>query len=365
MSNHFIQQDAPGKKEIVKIGSRKSELALIQTKFVIECLMELNPDKKYEIVKMSTLGDQILDKPLPKIGEKSLFTKELEIALEHQDVDFVVHSLKDLPTALPDGMCIGAILKREDPLDALVLHPKHEGKTLKTLPEGSVIGTSSLRRTAQLNRSYPNLKVENVRGNVNTRLNKLDNGDTYAAVVLASAGLTRMGWEKRISQKLEVEEMLYAVGQGALAIECREDDFATLRLLEPLCHGATTFRVLAERSFLRTLGGGCSAPVAVQSELIGQTLSLTGAVWSLDGKKMLKHSSSCRLQYREEEDGEPPRKCPYRMPKLFCSMSPGNFTYRDLEEAEKMGEDLACYLIKDGALDIMNEARKQNESTAS
>ncbi|PNF39142.1 Porphobilinogen deaminase [Cryptotermes secundus] len=363
-ANQFFKHAVPEKKENIRIGSRRSQLALIQTRYVIECLKNLNPEKTYEIVEMSTMGDQILNKALPKIGEKSLFTKELEIALEQQDVDFVVHSLKDLPTTLPDGLCIGAILKREDPRDALVLHPKHEGKTLKSLPKGSVIGTSSLRRTAQLNRSYPELKVENIRGNLNTRLNKLDNGETYAAVVLASAGLSRMGWEKRISQKLEAEELLYAVGQGALAIECREDDFATLRLLEPLFHGTTTFRVLAERSFLRTLGGGCSAPVAVKSELIGQTLSLTGAVWSLDGNKMLRHSSLCRLQYKEEdEDGEPPRKCPYRMPKLFCSISPGNLTYRDLEEAEKLGEDLACHLVNEGALDIMKEAKKQNESS--
>lgn len=356
----------PERKEVIRVGSRKSQLALIQTNHVIECLKDLNPDKTYEIVKMSTMGDRILDKPLPKIGEKSLFTKELEIALEQQDVDFVVHSLKDLPTSLPDGMCIGAILKREDPRDAIVLHPKYKGKTLNSLPKGSVIGTSSLRRTAQLNRSYPNLKVQNIRGNLNTRLNKLDNGDSFAAIILASAGLSRMGWEKRISQRLEPEEILYAVGQGALAIECREDDFATLRLLEPLFHGTTSFRVLAERSFLRTLGGGCSAPVAVESELNGQILTLSGAVWTLDGQKMLKHSSTCRLQYREEdEDGEPPRKCPYRMPKLFCSISPGNFTYRDLETAEKLGEDVACYLIKEGALDIMSEAKKQNEISPS
>jgi len=365
MSDYFIHQDAHAKKEIIKIGSRKSELALIQTKFVIECLRKNNSGKKYEIIKMSTLGDKILDKPLPKIGEKSLFTKELEIALDHQDVDFVVHSLKDLPTTLPGGLCIGAVLKREDAWDALVLHPKHEGKTLKTLPEGSVIGTSSLRRTAQLNRSYPHLKVESVRGNVNTRLDKLDNGDKFAALVLASAGLTRMGWEKRISQKLGAEELLYAVGQGALAVECREDDLDTLRLLEPLFDGATTFEVIAERSFLGTLGGGCSAPVAVQSKLQDQTLSLTGAVWSLDGKKMLKYSASCTLQYNDDDFQEPMGKCPYRIPKLFCSISPGNFMYRDLDEAEKLGENVACCLVKEGALDIMSEARNQNDSAAS
>ncbi|PSN43423.1 Porphobilinogen deaminase [Blattella germanica] len=318
MNIPYFKQEYPARKDTIKIGSRKSQLALIQTKHVIECLKELNPGKTYEIVKMSTLGDQILDKPLPKIGEKSLFTKELEIALEQQDVDFVVHSLKDLPTALPDGMCIGAILK-----DALVLHPKHKGKSLKTLPNGSVIGECK--------------------------------GHRQGCFFTSEIGVLR----------LESDEIMYAVGQGALAIECREDDFTTLRLLEPLFHGTTTLRVLAERSFLRTLGGGCSAPVAVCSDLEGRTLSLTGAVWTLDGKKMLKSSMTCQINYRQEEDedddGEPPRKCPYRMPKLFCSISPGKLTYTDLEKAEKLGDDLACRLIADGALDIMSEAKKQNE----
>lgn len=350
-----------GSKDTVVVGSRKSQLALIQTNYVVKCLQELYPDNKFKIVTMSTMGDKILDKPLPKIGEKSLFTKELEIALEQKDVDFVVHSLKDLPTALPDGLCVGAVLKREDPRDAVVLHPKMPGKTLDTLPDGSVVGTSSLRRTAQLNRRYPHLKVVDIRGNLNTRLNKLDSDDKYQAIVLATAGLNRMEWEKRIDQILEPEEMLYAVGQGALAVECGEDDVPIQKLLEPLHDGTTTFRILAERSFLRTLGGGCSAPVAVQSEFKSGKLSLTGAVWSLDGSKTLQESISCKLYY-SEDDMEPMRKCPYRIPKLFCGIIPANLMYSDLDVAEKAGNDLARSLIKAGALSIMAEAKKHNES---
>nr|CAD7261459.1 unnamed protein product [Timema shepardi] len=396
--------------DLIKVGSRKSQLALIQTNHIVSILKGLYPNKTFELVTMTTIGDQILDKPLPKIGEKSLFTKELEIALEQQDVDLVVHSLKDLPTTLPDGMCIGAVCKREDARDAVVLHAKHKGKTLATLPKGSVIGTSSLRRASQLHLKYPDLKVKDVRGNLNTRLAKLDKGDLYDGLVLAAAGLERMGWEARVSQvykykleemmgweapvsqvykhkleevmgwearvsqvykhkleevmgweapSLEAEDMMYAVGQGALAVECREDDFAMLQMLEPLQHVSTTLRVAAERSFLRTLGGGCSAPVAVISKFNGSTLSLTGGVWSLDGSKSLGHYSDVTVNYSEEDDtGEPARKCPYRTPKLFCSISPGNMSYLDFHAAEKLGEDIAQGLIRQGALDVMNEAKQ-------
>ncbi|XP_067007411.1 porphobilinogen deaminase [Anabrus simplex] len=353
-------------KDTIVVGSRKSQLALIQTNHVIKCLQEYYPNKKFKIVTMSTMGDKILDKPLPKIGEKSLFTKELEIALANKDVDLVVHSLKDLPTTLPDGMCIGAVLKREDPRDSVVLHPNMQGKTLETLPEGSVIGTSSLRRTAQLKRKYPHLRVSDIRGNLNTRLKKLDTDDKYQAIVLASAGLIRMDWEKRIEQTLEADDMLYAVGQGALAVECGERDLPILQLLERLHHGPTALKVLAERSFLRTLGGGCSAPVAVHSVLRGNELTLTGAVWSLDGSQTLEETQSCKLKYcsEDDDDGLRPRKCPYRTPTLYCGMSPSNLTYTDLDISEKLGSDLANKLIKLGALFIMNEAKKKNESVA-
>ncbi|KAK9890551.1 hypothetical protein WA026_010627 [Henosepilachna vigintioctopunctata] len=293
-------------EKIVRVGSRKSELALIQTRHVISLLEHEYPDKKFEIVTMNTLGDNVLDIPLPKIGEKSLFTKELETALSIGSVDFVVHSLKDLPTTLPDGMVIGAILTREDPRDALVLSKKYRKYELSTLPTGSVIGTSSLRRSAQLCRNYPNLIVENIRGNLNTRLKKLDELDKYSAIILAAAGLNRIGWQHRISQILEPEELMYAVGQGALAVECRENDNEIIDLLSPLYESATALQVLAERSFLKTLGGGCSAPVAVTSDLLSKTedtshLSLKGGVWSLDGQINIVHSLALKLPYKQNK----------------------------------------------------------------
>ncbi|XP_055594200.1 porphobilinogen deaminase [Uranotaenia lowii] len=294
-------------KKVVRVGSRKSELALIQTKYVISCLQKLNPDVQYEIYTMTTVGDRVLNKSLPKIGEKSLFTKDLEDALTTGGVDFVVHSLKDLPTALPLGMAIGAVLEREDPRDALVLNEKHRGKTLATLPKGSIIGTSSLRRSAQLARNYPHLIVCDIRGNLNTRLAKLDaENSKFAGIILAQAGLVRMGWNKRIDQVLEPTEILYAVGQGALAVECRSNDDYILGMLFKLCHLETQCKIIVERSFLKTLGGGCSAPVAVCTNLKRKhdskslQLYIEGAVWSLDGKSEIKSTLDCELQFNEK-----------------------------------------------------------------
>ncbi|XP_054000836.1 porphobilinogen deaminase [Hylaeus anthracinus] len=346
-------------RDVIRVGSRKSELALIQTRYVIDCLKEYHPSKEFEIVTMSTKGDKILDKPLPKIGEKSLFTEELELALENGHVDFLVHSLKDLPTALPEGMVLGAILKREDPRDAVVMSKKYKGKTLATLPEGSVIGTSSLRRSAQLARNMKHLKVESIRGNLNTRLKKLDDENgPFAAIILAAAGLKRMKWDDRISQLLEPEEVLYAVGQGALGVECRESDWKILSLLEPLYDVNTTLRCVCERSFLKTLGGGCSAPVAVSSILAEKQLTITGAVWSLDGQKLVKNTFKNML-YIPDDDGEPPKKCPYREPQLYCSIAPGKVSSISLMIAENLGKDLAESLIEKNALDIMTEARSE------
>uniref|UniRef100_A0A8B9HL05 hydroxymethylbilane synthase n=1 Tax=Astyanax mexicanus TaxID=7994 RepID=A0A8B9HL05_ASTMX len=193
---------------VIRMGTRKSQLARIQTDSVAEKLKELYPDLQLEIVAMSTIGDKILDTALSKIGEKSLFTKELENALERNEVDLVVHSLKDLPTSLPPGFTIGAVLERENPHDAVVLHPKNAGLTLDSLPEKSVIGTSSLRRAAQLKKRFPQLEFENIRGNLNTRLKKLDEKEDFAAIILAAAGLKRMGWESRISQ-VHLSTLLY------------------------------------------------------------------------------------------------------------------------------------------------------------
>ncbi|XP_050080370.1 uncharacterized protein LOC126568015 [Anopheles maculipalpis] len=312
-------------KQTIRVGSRKSELALTQTKHVISLLQKLNPDVVYEIHTMTTVGDRVLNKSLPKIGEKSLFTKDLEDALRTGGVDFVVHSLKDLPTALPLGMAIGAVLEREDPRDALVLNERHRGCTLTTLPRGSVVGTSSLRRSAQLARFYSHLSVCDIRGNLNTRLAKLDaDSSKFAGIILAQAGLVRMGWNKRIDQIIEPEEILYAVGQGALAVECRSNDEYILGMLGKLCHLETQCRILTERSFLKTLGGGCSAPVAVRTDLkrrwkgdeekeaVGRKrasqdgdeeekdetfqLVVEGAVWSLDGKTEIRTNGDCTLE---------------------------------------------------------------------
>ncbi|EFN77375.1 Porphobilinogen deaminase [Harpegnathos saltator] len=306
---------------------------------------------------MFTKGDKILDKSLPKIGEKSLFTEELEQALGEGSLDFVVHSLKDLPTILPAGMALGALLKREDPRDAVVMSKKFKEKTLSTLPKGSVIGTSSLRRTAQLARNLPHLKVENIRGNLNTRLKKLDDEKSaYAAIVLAAAGLKRIGWKDRISQIMEPEEALYAVGQGALGVECRESDWETRSLLEPLYDMETTLKCVCERSFLKTLGGGCSAPVAVASSLEGEELKITGAVWSLDGQTLIKDTCKGKL-FIPKDDGEPPRKCPYQEPRLYCGVVPGRMNALSLHGAEQLGKDLANNLIEKNAIDVMLEAR--------
>ncbi|KAK0169802.1 hypothetical protein PV328_010442 [Microctonus aethiopoides] len=347
--------------DVIRVGSRKSELALIQTRYVIDCLKALHPEKKFQIITMNTKGDKILNISLPKIGEKALFTQELEIALENGRVDFVVHSLKDLPTTLPQGMVLGAIMKREDPRDAVVMSKKMKDKTLKTLPKNSVIGTSSLRRSAQLARHMPHLKVQSIRGNLNTRLKKLDNEDEqFAAIILAVAGLKRMGWEERISEMVELsEETFYAVGQGALGIECRESDWKILSLLEPLYDTETTLRCVCERSFLKTLGGGCSAPVAVSSSLVDKKMSVTGAVWSLDGQVFIKDTMTSKLYIPDEADEEPPKKCPYREPRLYCSIAPGKISGISLLGAEQLGSRVAESLIEKDALNIMSKARDE------
>ncbi|XP_037123896.1 porphobilinogen deaminase-like isoform X1 [Syngnathus acus] len=341
---------------IIRIGTRKSQLARIQTDSVAEKLKELHPDILLEIVAMSTIGDKILDTALSKIGEKSLFTKELETALEKNMVDLVVHSLKDLPTTLPPGFTIAAVLKRENPHDAVVLHPKHVGKTLETLPEKSVIGTSSLRRTAQLKRRFPHLEFKDIRGNLNTRLKKLDEKEDFAAIILAAAGLRRMGWENRISQILEPDDCMYAVGQGALAVEARAKDTDILEMLSVLNDTDTVLRCIAERAFLRHLEGGCSVPVAVHTEVKDSQLYLTGAVCSLDGSDFLKDtmqtSIASTLQCQEEVD-EQVQHVGVTAIKI-CSASQNN--------AEHLGVDLANLLLSKGAKEILTVARQLNDA---
>lgn len=275
----------------IRIGSRKSQLALVQTYWVQEQLQKVFPDRTFEVHTMSTQGDKILDVALAKIGDKGLFTKELEVGMQSHEIDFAVHSLKDLPTRLPQGLILGCVTERENPADALVVHSKHKDKQIDTLPEGAVVGTSSLRRLAQLRHHFPHLAFKDVRGNLNTRLQKLDAGE-YDAIILAVAGLYRLGMSDRVHQILPAEISLHAVGQGALGIECRADDTEVLSLLKALEHIPTRDRALAERSFLRELEGGCQVPIGVNTQLEGDKLTLTGIVASVDGQKVVKGTVS-------------------------------------------------------------------------
>ncbi|XP_024250587.1 hydroxymethylbilane synthase a isoform X1 [Oncorhynchus tshawytscha] len=339
---------------VIRMGTRKSQLARIQTDYVAEKLKTLYPDVHLEIVAMSTIGDKILDTALSKIGEKSLFTKELENALERNEVDLVVHSLKDLPTTLPNGFTIGAVLQRESPHDAVVLHPKNSGLTLDTLPDGSVIGTSSLRRAAQLKKRFPHLEFKDIRGNLNTRLKKLDEKEDYAAIILAAAGLKRMGWEARVSQVLGPEDCMYAVGQGALAVEVRARDCDILEMVSTLHHSETVLRCIAERAFLRRLEGGCSVPVAVNTEVKDSVLSLTGAVYSLDGADSLKEAM--------ETSVDPGNKLVSAADIQHVGVTAHNVPQCAQVAAEKLGVDLADLLLSKGAMEILTTARKLNDA---
>ncbi|KAI8139450.1 porphobilinogen deaminase [Fennellomyces sp. T-0311] len=282
--------------KVFVIGTRRSQLAMAQAYIVRDELSKLYPDYEFKIEAMATTGDRILDVALSKIGEKSLFTKELELALDDGRVDFVVHSFKDLPTVLDPTMVIGAILERESPNDALVLAERTDKSyTLDTLPKGSVIGTSSLRRTAQIMRRRPDLEIKSVRGNIHTRLSKLDDPENGVdALVLAAAGLTRVGLGQRINQILD-GVMLHAVSQGALGIECRANDTRVLNLLKPLDHSETRLVCTAERAMMRKLEGGCSVPIGVRTTLKDHVITLEGLVASLDGKQVAQFKDQVTL----------------------------------------------------------------------
>ncbi|XP_029877780.1 porphobilinogen deaminase isoform X2 [Aquila chrysaetos chrysaetos] len=340
----------------VRVGTRRSQLARIQTDSVVEMLRELYPDLSFEIVAMSTTGDKILDTALSKIGEKSLFTKELENALERNEVDLVVHSLKDLPTSLPPGFTIGAVCKRENPLDAVVFHPKNCGKTLSLLPEKSVIGTSSLRRAAQLKKKFPQLEFRDIRGNLNTRLKKLDEKEDFSAIILAAAGLKRMGWENRIGQLLSPEDCLYAVGQGALAVEVRAKDQEILNMVSALHDADTVLRCIAERAFMKRLEGGCSVPVAVNTMLKDGQLYLTGAVYSLDGSDSLKETMQTSVNYPQKNEDGPNDDVQH------VGITAKNVPGQAQEAAENLGVELASLLLSKGAKHILSVARQLNDA---
>ena len=274
------------------IGSRGSKLALWQADQARQRLLELNPqvDVRIEIIK--TTGD-VKNDPLSVIGGKGVFTKELEDALLDRRIDLAVHSLKDLPTVLPDGLSISAICEREDARDALVLRTnvEIEHASLAGLPVGAVVGTSSQRRLSQLKALRSDVVVTDLRGNVDTRIRKLDEGQ-YDAVILATAGLVRLGLQARISARISVAEMLPAVGQGAVAIETRRDNEFAVEATRKLDHQETRLACLAERSFLRSLGGGCQFPIAAHAIIDGDSLKLDGLVARPDGSKILRDSLS-------------------------------------------------------------------------
>lgn len=301
------------------LGTRGSALALRQAHLVRDRLDELGFMVELRIIK--TTGDRILDVPLSDVGDKGLFTKELDLALVDGSIQLAVHSLKDLPTRLSEGLVIAAVTEREDPRDAFVAHPSFHGR-LADVPAGATLATSSLRRRAQLKAWRSDLNVEPIRGNVDTRVKKLDAGE-WVGIVLAAAGLKRLGMEARISEVIDTDIMLPAVGQGALAIVCMEEDETTRALLRETLHAPETFNaVIAERAFLHRLEGGCSVPIAAYGRATPDGLTLEGCVADLQGRRV----------YRDHRKGPP-------------------------ENAETMGTELAEELLRRGADEILDEIR--------
>lgn len=268
----------------LKVGTRKSMLALTQTQWVMEQLKTIRPDLSVHLEKIVTKGDKILEVTLSKVGGKGLFVKEIEQALLDGRIDLAVHSMKDLPGEMPKGLVIGSIPVRENPCDSLL---SKEGCTLDQLPAGAVVGTSSLRRQAQLLAYRPDLKVKSIRGNLDTRINKMKEG-SFDAILLAQAGLSRMGWQEKATEIIPMEIMLPAVGQGALAVQCRADDHEVLALIREIHDEKTALAVTAERAFLHAFEGSCHLPLAAFGEVIGDEVRLTGLVAHPDGSKVIK-----------------------------------------------------------------------------
>lgn len=304
---------------ILRVGTRGSDLAIRQSEEVIARLRELYPEMKFQLVMIKTTGDKYLEMPLSKIGDKGLFTKELEIALLQGSIDIAVHSLKDLPTELPAGCTLGAICQRECTDDALVAR---KGLKLGELPPGAQVGTSSLRRQAQLKRFRPDLTFRVLRGNVPTRLRKMEK-EGLDAVVVAAAGLRRLGMEDRITEYISSDICLPAAGQGALGIEVREGDEEIISLLRPLHDRETELAVAAERSFLRSLGGGCQVPIGALGVFEGRRLVLKGMIATLGGERLLR--AECFVE------------------------SPA------LEGAKQLGEELAAELLDQGGRSILQQ----------
>ena len=307
---------------LIRIATRRSPLALWQAEHVAAVLKTHHPELSIELVKMVTQGDKILDTPLAKIGGKGLFVKELEQGMFNGDADIAVHSMKDVPAKLPDGLAIAAILEREDPRDAFV---SNTYATVDELPQGATVGTSSLRRQCQLLTRRPDLIIKSLRGNVNTRLSKLDQGD-YDAIILATAGLVRLGFDDRIKQRLPINIMLPAIGQGAIGIECREGDQQTLSLIQCLHDEKTASRVTAERAMNFTLEGGCQAPIGGHAKIKDNILRLHGLVAEPDGSIIIM----------EQLEGP-------------------------IEDAANIGETVANSLLNAGAKQILDKLYNRHE----
>ncbi|MCF8010007.1 MAG: hydroxymethylbilane synthase [Clostridiales bacterium] len=307
----------------IVIGTRKSELAMQQTRYVYEHLQKLNPEYSFEIKGMKTTGDNILDVALAKIGDKNLFTKELELALENEELDLVVHSMKDLSTELPEGLTISAVTEREFPGDVLIAP---EGTTIDNLPNGASIGTSSLRRQAQLLRYRPDLKIVTIRGNIHTRIRK-QSEQNLDGIILAHAGVYRMGMENTIAQKIPYSICLPAVGQGALGIETRENNPFINNIVRKLNHYESSCAIKAERALLKTLEGGCQAPIGTLGQVSDKNLYLQALVASLDGKDNV---------------------------------------YQDLEghvdKANNLGKELAYKLLASGAKEILDKVKQETDN---
>lgn len=270
----------------IRIATRKSPLALWQANFVKQQLMTIHQDLTVELIPMVTKGDVLLDSPLSKIGGKGLFVKQLEQAIINNEADIAVHSIKDIPAQFPTGLTLATICQRDDVRDAFI---SNQYQCLDDLPDGAIIGTSSLRRQCQLRAKYPHLIIKDLRGNVGTRLAKLDNQE-YDGIILAAVGLKRLGLQKRIKQYIDTDLILPAVGQGAVGIETRINDETILQLLAPLDDKNSRICIQAERAMNQALQGGCQVPIACQSLLTNNLLTLTGLVGSLDGSTIIKVS---------------------------------------------------------------------------
>lgn len=321
----------------VNIATRKSNLALWQAYYVQAELLKHHPELTVNLVPMSTKGDRILDTPLAKVGGKGLFIKELEVAMQEGRADIAVHSMKDVPVEFPDGFGLHAICPRENPFDAFV---SNTYTTFDELPKGAIVGTSSLRRQAQLRAVRPDIVIKDLRGNVNTRLAKLDAGE-YDAIILACAGLLRLDMPERIKSTLAQDISLPAVGQGAVGIECRNDNPALIALLQSLVCPMTSIRVLAERAMNAKLQGGCQVPIGSFATLEENVLSLSGLVARVDGTTVLKASASVTLDLDAQHLSDPRH----------------TFAQTCLEDAyaaaQKLGEQIADDLLQQGAGEIL------------